>query len=334
MVSAVRDEDPVLPVDPDLVGQGQYVVTPFVQKAAVPVVDHHGGTGLPVDDVDPVPRIHGHGRGDAQRALGSPSGHLLVTVISRSPNHGLILRRDGFRTLTATRQGATASLSILANPVGTKTLSRDFEQYILCPYFSVFVDTLYTQLNDNTQLNDRSLYMGVLDSFSLTGRTAVVTGGSGPQFGSSISEALAEAGATVVVASRNLENNQRFVASLNERGFDTHPEELDITETDSIDALKQRVMDRFGRVDVLVNSAVVGRGGGFDEQTPDYWAASAQGNMVGLFALCKAFVPVMADQGGGSIINISSIYGVVANDPGLYEETDMKQPPDYTFVKG
>ena len=56
--------------------------------------------------------------------------------------------------------------------------------------------------------------------------------------------------------------------------------------------------------------------------------------MVGLFALCKAFVPEMADQGSGSVINISSIYGVVANDPGLYEETEMKQPPDYTFVKG
>ena len=176
--------------------------------------------------------------------------------------------------------------------------------------------------------------MGVLDSFSLKGRTAVVTGGAGPQFGSSISEALAEAGATVVVASRDLENNRRFVAGLNDRGFDTHPEELDITNSESVDILKQRVMDRFGRVDILVNSAVVGRGGGFDEQTPDYWAASAQGNMVGLFALCKAFVPGMADQGSGSIINISSIYGVVANDPGLYEETGMKQPPDYTFVKG
>ncbi len=176
--------------------------------------------------------------------------------------------------------------------------------------------------------------MSVLDSFGLKGRIAVVTGGAGPQFGSSISEALAEAGATVVVASRDLDNNRRFVAGLNGRGFDSHPEELDIMNTESIESMKQRVMDRFGRVDILVNSAVVGRGGGFDEQTPEYWAASAQGNMVGLFALCKAFVPVMAGQGGGSVINISSIYGVVGNDPGLYEDTDMKQPPDYTFVKG
>jgi len=176
--------------------------------------------------------------------------------------------------------------------------------------------------------------MGVLESFSLKGRIAVVTGGAGPQFGSSISEALAEAGATVVVASRDFENNRRFVAELNDRGFDAHPEELDITSPKSIDTLKHRVMKCFGCVDILINSAVVGRSGNFDEQTPDAWAASAQGNMVGLFALCKAFVPGMAEQGSGSIINISSIYGVVANDPGLYEGTEMKQPPDYAFVKG
>lgn len=176
--------------------------------------------------------------------------------------------------------------------------------------------------------------MGVLESFSLKGRTAVVTGGAGPQFGSSISEALAEAGATVVIASRDLENNQQFVNKLNDQGFDTHPEELDITNPKSIDALKHRVIKCFGGVDILINSAVVGRTGSFDEQTSDHWAASAQGNMVGLFALCKAFVPVMTEKGRGSIINISSIYGVVANDPGLYEGTEMKPPPDYAFVKG
>jgi len=78
---------------------------------------------------------------------------------------------------------------------------------------------------------------------------------------------------------------------------------------------------------------VVARGGGFEEQTPEYWDYSARGNMVGLFAMCKAFLPGMVARGRGSIINISSIYGMVANDPSLYEGTGMKQPPDYTFIK-
>ncbi|MCC7262287.1 MAG: SDR family oxidoreductase [Candidatus Latescibacteria bacterium] len=175
--------------------------------------------------------------------------------------------------------------------------------------------------------------MGILDKFSLKGRIALVSGGAGPLFGSSISEALAEAGATLISASRSLERNETFAEGLRRQGYDAHALQLDITSTDSIAELQARVLEGFGRLDVLVNSAVVARGGGFEEQTPDYWDFSAQGNMVGLFAMCKAFVPGMVAQGRGSIINISSIYGVVANDPSLYEGTDMKQPPDYTFVK-
>ena len=175
--------------------------------------------------------------------------------------------------------------------------------------------------------------MGILDEFSLKGRIALVSGGAGPLFGSSITEALAEAGATVVTASRSLERNEALAARLVAQGGDARPMELDITDLDSVQRLKDRVMDELGRVDILVNSAVVGRGGGFDEQTPEYWEYSARGNMVGLYAMCKAFVGSMEAQERGSIINISSIYGVVANDPSLYVGTDMKQPPDYTFVK-
>ncbi len=176
--------------------------------------------------------------------------------------------------------------------------------------------------------------MGILDTFSLKGYTAVVTGGAGPKFGSSISEALAEAGATIIVASRDLDKNRKFVAELKNRNHTAYAERLDITKVVSIEALRKRLTKRFDRIDVLVNSAVISPGGSFEEQTPKCWASSAKGNMEGLFALCKAFVPTMVKQRKGSIINISSIYGVVANDPSLYEGTGMKQPPDYTFVKG
>lgn len=176
--------------------------------------------------------------------------------------------------------------------------------------------------------------MSVLKTFSLAGKTALVSGGAGPLFGSSISEALAEAGASVVVASRNMESNRQFVHSLTEKGYSARAEQLDITAPASISDLGDRILNSMGGIDILVNSAVVGRGGSFDEQTPEYWQASAQGNMAGLFAMCKTFLPMMVDRGGGSIINVSSIYGVVGNDPSLYEGTDMNPPPDYTFVKG
>lgn len=176
--------------------------------------------------------------------------------------------------------------------------------------------------------------MGVLDKFSLEGRVALVSGGAGPLFGSSISEALAEAGATLITASRSLERNEQFAEGLKSEGYKAHAMQLDVTETESIAALQAKVEEQFGSIDVLVNSAVVGRGGGFEEQTPEAWQYSAQGNMVGLFTMCKVFVSGMVEKGKGSIINISSIYGVVANDPTIYVGTDMKQPPDYTYVKG
>ena len=175
--------------------------------------------------------------------------------------------------------------------------------------------------------------MGILDKFSLQGRVALVTGGSGPFFGSSITEALAEAGAEVLTAPRNLERNQELAQRLREAGHDVVPMQLDITEAESIRAVHAAIKESYGGVDVLVNSAVVGRGGGFGEQTPEQWTYSAQGNMVGLLHMCQAFMPQMLARGRGSIINISSIYGVVGNDPGLYLDTDMKQPPDYNFVK-
>ena len=177
--------------------------------------------------------------------------------------------------------------------------------------------------------------MSILDQFSLEGRVALVTAGAGPLFGSSITEGLAEAGATVITASRSLDRNLEFARTLCERGHDAHGMAFDLSDVDSIHRLHDDVIAKFGRLDVLVNSALVrlGHAAGFDGQTPEDWVTCAKGDMAGLFTICKAFVADMLKQGKGSIINIASIYGVVANDPGLYDDTDMKQPPSYCFVK-
>lgn len=177
--------------------------------------------------------------------------------------------------------------------------------------------------------------MSILDKFSLKDRVALVTAGAGPLFGSSLTEGLAEAGATVITASRSLERNKEFAESLRQQGYDAHGMQLDIGDVESIDKLHDDIIAKFGRLDVLVNSALMrgGHGGGFDEQSAGDWATCATGDMTGLYAICRSFVPDMVKQGKGSIINISSIYGVVANDPSLYEDTDMKQPPSYNFVK-
>lgn len=178
--------------------------------------------------------------------------------------------------------------------------------------------------------------MPVLDTFSLKGKVALVTAGAGPQFGSSLSEGLAEAGATLITASRSLERNEAFAAGLRQRGYDAHGMQFELGDPDSTQKLRDRIIERFGRLDVLVNSALEREGhvGDLEGQTPAVWEKAGRGDLSGLFHLCQLFVQDMARQGGGSIINISSIYGVVSNDPTLYEGTDMVQPPSYTFVKG
>ena len=177
--------------------------------------------------------------------------------------------------------------------------------------------------------------MGILDRFSLKGSIALVTAGSGRLFGSSLSEGLAEAGATVISASRSLERNEEFTETLREKGFDAHGMQVDICDVDSIRKLHADVIERFGRLDILVNSALARDGhiGPFEDQKPEHWRTVAAGDFTGLHQICQLFIDDMAKRGRGSIINIASIYGVVGNDPSLYVGTDMRTSPMYSFVK-
>src|SRR5438876_11146985 len=123
--------------------------------------------------------------------------------------------------------------------------------------------------------------MSIPDPCSLKDRVALVTAGAGPLLGRSPSEARAEAGATVISASRSLNANRQFAEDLRGMGYEAHGMRLDISDPESIAALHQQVMRQFGRLDVLVNSALTrdGHGGGFEEQTEETWAVSASGDM-------------------------------------------------------
>src|SRR5262249_37803966 len=162
--------------------------------------------------------------------------------------------------------------------------------------------------------------MGVLDRFSLKGRVALVTAGAGPLFGRSISTALAEAGATVVTASRSKKRNEQVAAEMRQLRHEVQGLGFGQENLASIDALHDQIQSRFGQLDVLVNSALArdGHVGAFEDQTSETWEHAAQGDFAGLFRHCQRAVEAMKKQGRGSIINIASIYGVVSNDPGLY----------------
>lgn len=178
--------------------------------------------------------------------------------------------------------------------------------------------------------------MNVMDMLRLDGKVAVVTGGAG-KYGYQIVEALAEAGATVYVASRNRENNLARIAPLTDAGYPVHVLEFDLEDEGSILRMCDEVYLLEGRADILVNNAVLRCTSGHDVTSADDFDRSMHANATGLFVICRAFGDKMARAGSGSIINIGSYMGILGPDYFLYEGTDMcpaGSPGDYFFHKG
>ncbi|PZF86695.1 SDR family oxidoreductase [Jiangella anatolica] len=174
--------------------------------------------------------------------------------------------------------------------------------------------------------------MSVLDRFGLTGRIAVVTGGTG-LYGQPFAAALAEAGAHVVVTSRRAEAAERAAAELRELGGSASGLPLDLADPASIEAFHRALVDTQGRVDVLVNNAVHRAGGDLFGTTATDWDDTSAVNSRGLFLLTQAVAATMVEQRSGSIVNIGSIYGLVGPDFPVYEGTDIMSPLFYAYDK-
>ena len=171
------------------------------------------------------------------------------------------------------------------------------------------------------------------DLFSLEGRVAIVTGAAG-LYGPPISEALAAAGATVVLAARGVGAVEAFAAELGSKGHSAIGHQLDQADARSIDLLCGDVLERFGRIDVLVNNAVHRSGGDFFGTRGEDFEATHRVNRTGLFRITQRCAGAMAEAGSGSIINVSSIYGAVGPDFTIYSETGMTNAPSYAYDKG
>ncbi len=171
-----------------------------------------------------------------------------------------------------------------------------------------------------------------LDLFSLKGKIALVTGAAG-NTGRQISLALAQAGATTLLASRSLEKLQVQAADLRKKGHDVAALSYDQRSEDSISALLKEVLSRTKHIDVLVNNAVERPMKDWSSPAQDF-ARSMELNSTGVFLMTRAFGDAMAAQGKGSIINIGSIQGMVGPDFTLYEGLNWATPPDYFVHKG
>ena len=176
--------------------------------------------------------------------------------------------------------------------------------------------------------------MGVLESFSLGGKTALVTGGAG-LYGRQIVRALAGAGARTFAASRDVEALAALARTLAPEGLEVTALHLDQGEEKSVLRLRDEILERAGGLDVLVNNAVLRpMKKGFADEAAAF-AESMKVNATGLFVITRAMGDVMAERGGGSIVNIGSIHGLIGPDPPIYEGTEMHGfYPDYFFHKG
>jgi len=171
----------------------------------------------------------------------------------------------------------------------------------------------------------------------LSGRTAVVTGGAGP-LGQVLAEALAEAGARVVVVDLDAERCEAAAASLPGGGHLACA--ADLLEPQGIsDAVA--AVETLGACDVLVNNAaftgtsgVPGYAVPFEEQTDEAFTTALALNLTAPFSLSRRLAPLLRRSGHGSIVNVSSIYGLVGPNMGLYAGTRMGNPAAYAASKG
>ncbi|MCS6908395.1 MAG: SDR family oxidoreductase [Anaerolineales bacterium] len=175
----------------------------------------------------------------------------------------------------------------------------------------------------------------VLESFKITDRVAIVTGGAG-LLGREFCRTLAEAGAKVVVADLNEEAAAATAESLSRQGQQALPLQVDVTSPISVRQMIAQTLEAFGAVDILVNSAALdpkfdpqhsAHSTDFEDYPLELWNRALAVNLTGVFLCCQAAIPPMLRQGKGVIINIASIYGLNAPDQRIYQRPG--HPPQY-----
>ena len=140
----------------------------------------------------------------------------------------------------------------------------------------------------------------------LAGKTALITGAS-KGLGKAMALALAEAGARVVLASRNLELLDETAATVRKLGAEAAVFQTDVTNEAQVLRLEKEVTAKFGKIQILVNNAGMNIRKPVTDFTLAEWRQVMDTNVTGVFLMCRSFVPQMRGQGYGRILNLTSI---------------------------
>jgi NAD(P)-dependent dehydrogenase (short-subunit alcohol dehydrogenase family) len=160
--------------------------------------------------------------------------------------------------------------------------------------------------------------MNVQELFSLKGKTAIVTGG-GRGLGEQIATIFAEAGANVVVCSRNEEACKDISKRLEEKGVGSLGLGCDVSRQDDIARVVEETMKEFGQIDILVNNSGTSWGAPALEMPVDKWDKVMDINLKAVFLFSQAVGRIMKEQGSGKIINIASVAGIGGQDPRMMD---------------
>jgi NAD(P)-dependent dehydrogenase (short-subunit alcohol dehydrogenase family) len=150
--------------------------------------------------------------------------------------------------------------------------------------------------------------MGALTLFDLTGMVAVVTGG-GRGLGLTMAEALAEAGSDVVLCSRKKTNCEEAAGKIAQLGVRAKGVKCDITKLEDITKARDLILHEFGKIDILINNSGATWGAVTEDYPLEGWKKVINVNVTGTFLCSQVFGKTMIEQGGGKIINVSSIFG-------------------------
>jgi NAD(P)-dependent dehydrogenase (short-subunit alcohol dehydrogenase family) len=162
---------------------------------------------------------------------------------------------------------------------------------------------------------EASAQASALDLFRLDGKTAIVTGG-GRGLGQYMAEALADAGANIVLCSRTKEALEEVKSEIEDRGGKALALACDVTDPEDVEKVIAETEETFGAVDVLVNNSGATWGAPAEEMPLDKFDQVVRVNVRGTFLMSQAVGRRMIERGeGGRIVNISSVDGLIGGDP-------------------
>lgn len=180
------------------------------------------------------------------------------------------------------------------------------------------------------------------DIFSVKDKVIIITGGAG-FLGLQYTEALGNAGAQVVIFdAKNRASIEKSIAPLVEAGIRIQVESLDITNESEVESAVQRVVEKFGCIDALINNAAMAAPLGgtqinaqflpYEDYPMDLWEKELKINLTGVMLCTKAVAPIMMKQKSGSIINGASEVSVIAHDHRLYNDPENRKFKSIAYV--